>query len=68
MVEVMKARFDDRVITTRAVQLSDGRVLPVGAHGFVIEAFESPEVYEVEFDLAEGQVLATVQPEDFGVA
>jgi hypothetical protein len=24
--------------------------------------------YEVEFDLADGQVLATVRPEDFGVA
>ena len=64
----MKARFDDRVITTREVPLPDGRILPSGAHGFVIEAIESPETYEVEFDLADGQVLATVRPEDFGVA
>jgi len=64
----MKARFDDRVITTRAVPLPDGRVLPAGAHGFVIEAIETPEAYEVEFDLADGQILATVHPEDFGVA
>jgi hypothetical protein len=64
----MKARFDDRVITTRAVPISDGRILPSGTHGFVIEAIESPETYEVEFDLADGQVLATVRPEDFGVA
>ena len=64
----MKARFDDRVITIREVPLPDGGILPSGTHGFVTEAIESPETYEVEFDLADGQVLATVRPEDFGVA
>jgi hypothetical protein len=33
-----------------------------------MEAIESLETYEVEFDLADGQLLATVRPEDFGVA
>jgi hypothetical protein len=67
-VELTKARFDDRVITTREVQLTDGRTMPAGTHGFVIEVTETPEAYDVEFDLADGQVLATVQPEDFGAA
>ena len=64
----MKARFDDRVITIREVPLADGGILPPGTHGFVVEGHESPETYEVEFDLADRQVLATVRPEDFGVA
>jgi len=64
----MKARFDDRVISTREVRLHDGQVMPAGTHGFVIEAAESPEAYEVEFDFGDNQVLATVQPEDVGVA
>jgi hypothetical protein len=64
----LKARFDDRVITVRAVALESGETIPVGTHGFVIEAFESPERYEVEFDLETGQVLATVVPEDVGLA
>jgi hypothetical protein len=64
----MKAQFDDRVITIREVPLPDGGIVPPGTHGFVIEGHQSPETYEVEFDLADGQVLATVRPEDFGVA
>ena len=64
----MKEKFDDRMITVRDVQLLYGGVLPVGTHGFVIEATDSPEVYEVEFELADGPVLVTVAPEDFGVA
>ena len=64
----MKARFDDHVITVREVPLSDGSVLPEGTNGFVIETFESPETYEVEFDLDDGLILAAVQPEDIGVA
>lgn len=64
----MKAKFDDHVITVQPVRLSDGSVLPEGTHGFVIEASDSPEAYEVEFDFGDDQILATVQPEDFGVA
>ncbi len=60
----MKSRFDDHVITMRALALSDGSMLRDGTLGFVIEAFESPEAYEVEFYLGDDQVLATVQPED----
>ena len=58
----MKARFDDRVTTVRAVALESGETIPIGTHGFVIEAIESPERYEVEFDLESGQDLATVVP------
>ena len=47
----VKARFDNHVITVTEVALPDGHVLPVGTHGFVIEAFESPKTYEIEFDL-----------------
>jgi hypothetical protein len=64
----VKARFDDRVITVRTVALESGEIIPVGTHGFVIEATQSPERYEVEFDLETGQVLATVAPDDIGVA
>jgi hypothetical protein len=64
----VKARFDDRVITVRDVALGSGQIIPIGTHGFVIEAFQSPERYEVEFDLETGQILATVGPEDVGVA
>ena len=64
----VKARFDDHVITVKPVTLSDGSMLPEATHGFVIEAFASPEAYEVEFDLGDDQILATVRPEDFGVA
>jgi hypothetical protein len=64
----MKAQFDDRVITIREVPLPDGGILSPGTHGFIIEGHESPETYEVEFDLTDGPVLATVLPEDFGVA
>ena len=67
-VVCMKARFDDHVITTRAVALSDGSQLPEGTHGFVVEAFDSPETYEVEFDLGDDVVLTRVEPEDFGLA
>jgi hypothetical protein len=65
---MMTARFDDRVITIRDVQLPDGGVVPAGTHGFVIEAMDSPEAYEVEFDRDNDQVLVVVHPEDFGVA
>jgi hypothetical protein len=58
----VKARFDDRVITVRDVPLEGGESIPTGTHGFVIEAIESPERYEVEFDLETGPVLATVSP------
>ena len=58
----MKARFDDHVITVREVPLSDGSVLPEGTNGFVIETFESPETYEVEFDLDDDVVLANRIP------
>ncbi len=64
----MKARFDDRVITVRDVALESRETIPAGTHGFVIEAIESPERYEVEFDLEAGQALATVVPEDVGLA
>jgi hypothetical protein len=64
----VKARFDDRVITVRDVALESGETIPTGTHGFVIEAIESPERYEVEFDVESGQVLATVAPEDVGLA
>jgi hypothetical protein len=64
----MKAAFDDRVITVRAVTLESGETIPVGTHGFVIGAVESPETYEVEFDLETGQILTTVTPDDFGLA
>ena len=43
-------------------------MLPEGTHGFVLAAFETPEAYDVEFDLGGNLVLATVQPDDFGVA
>jgi hypothetical protein len=66
--EAVKAHFDDRVITVRAVSLESGQTIPVGTHGFVIEAIESPESYEVEFDLETGQILATVRPNDVGLA
>ena len=64
----VKAEFDDRVTTVRAVSLENGETIPVGTHGFVIEAIESPETYEVEFDLETGQILATVTPDDVGLA
>jgi len=64
----VKARFDDHLITVRAVALPEGRMLPEGTHGFVLAAFETPEAYDVEFDLGGNLVLATVQPDDFGVA
>jgi hypothetical protein len=67
MVRV-KARFDDHVITVKQVLLSDGSLLPEGTHGFVVEAFASPEAYEVEFDLGNDLLLTIVQPEDFRVA
>jgi hypothetical protein len=66
--EAVKAEFDDRVITVRAVSLESGETIPVGTHGFVIEAIESHETYEVEFDLETGQILATVTPDDVGLA
>ena len=64
----VKARFDNHVITLTEVALPDGHVLPVGTHGFVIEAFESPKTYEIEFDLDGELILATVQVDDFQVA
>ena len=64
---LMKARFYDHVITVRVVPLPNGRTLPEGTHGFVIEAFEDPETYEIEFDLDGDPVLVIVQPVDFGV-
>ena len=64
----MKARFDDRVISVRDIALESGETIPAGTHGFVIEAIESPERYEVEFDLETEQVLETVVPEDVGLA
>jgi hypothetical protein len=64
----VKAQFDDRVITLREVSLPDGRKIPVGTHGFVIEAVEATDRYEVEFDLDADQVLATVSAQDFGLA
>lgn len=65
----MKAQFDDHVITTREVRLPDGRTLPAGTHGFVVDVLTEPEGYEVEFDPEEGElVLAQVSPDDFGVA
>ena len=67
-MSVMKAQFDDRVITLREVPLPNGGQIPVGTHGFVVEAIESPEKYEVEIDLDDDQVLVTVSPDDFGVA
>jgi hypothetical protein len=39
---LMKARFNDHVITVRDVPLPNGRTLPEGTHGFVIEAFADP--------------------------
>jgi hypothetical protein len=64
----VKTRFDDRVITVRDIVLERGGTIPTGTHGLVIEALESPDRYEVEFDLESGQVLATVVPEDIGPA
>jgi len=64
----MKAKFDDRIILVREILLANGEKVPVGTHGFVIEAVEAPETYEVEFDVDTTQVLATVSPDDFGLA
>jgi hypothetical protein len=71
----MKAQFDDRVITIREVTLSDGKTIPAGTHGFVIEAFEVPcESYEVEFYVEDDSIpgddliLGTVGAADFEVA
>ncbi len=61
----VKAQFDDRVMLVREVGLPNGRRIPVGTHGFVIEAVETPEHYEVKFDLDAGQVLVSVSPDDF---
>jgi hypothetical protein len=65
--EPMKARFNDHVITVRDVPLPNGRTLPEGTHGFVIEAFEDSETYEIQFDLDGDPVLVIVLPVDFGV-
>jgi hypothetical protein len=62
----VKAEFDDRIITVRAVSLESGETIPVDTHGFVIKAVESPD--EVEFDFETGQILATVTPDDVGLA
>ncbi len=64
---LMKARFNGHLITVRDVPLPNSRTLPEGTHGFVIEAFEDPETYEIEFDLDGDPVLVIVQPVDFGV-
>jgi hypothetical protein len=66
--EAAKAEFDDRVMTIRAVSLKSGETIPAGTHCFVIEAIESPATYEVEFDLETRQILATVTPDDVGMA
>jgi hypothetical protein len=66
--DCVKARFDDHVITVTEITLPDGHVLPEGTHGFVIEAFQSPETYEIEFDHEGELILATVQGDAFGVA
>ncbi len=65
---MVKAKFNDRVITVREVSLATGKTIPVGTHGFVIEAIDAPERYEVEFDLDNDQVLTTVSPDDVGLA
>ena len=66
---MVKAAFDDRIITVRAVSLESRETIPAGTHGFVIEAFQSPESYEVEFDLETGEmILATVMSDDVGLA
>ena len=65
---MMKARVNDRAITVREVSLPTGVMIPVGTHGFVIEAVQAPERYEVQFDLDADQALATVSPDDFGLA
>jgi hypothetical protein len=61
----VKAQFDDRVILVREVGLPNGGKIPVGTHGFVIEAIGRPEQYEVEFDLDDRPVLVSVSPEEF---
>jgi hypothetical protein len=70
IVVIVKAKFDDHVITVRSVTAPDGTVLPPGTHGSVIEAFSAThEHYEVEFDRDDGdQILMVVGPDDFGVA
>jgi hypothetical protein len=50
-VRVVKAGFDDHVITIRRLELPEGGEVAEGIHGFVIEAFETPdEHYDVELE------------------
>ena len=68
-VGVVKAGFDDHVITIRRLESPEGAEVAEGIHGFVIEAFESPdEHYDVELDLDGELVLCVLRPDDFGVA
>jgi hypothetical protein len=72
----LKARHDDHVITVRPVTTQWGDILPVGTHGFVIEAIAGPpEQYEVEFYVprqppafGDDLELVTVLPADFNTA
>jgi hypothetical protein len=61
----VKAGFDDHVFLVTEVLLPHGQVPPKSTHGFVIETFESPEKYEIEFDVDGDLILATVQLDDF---
>jgi hypothetical protein len=66
---VVKARFDDHVITSRRLELPEVGEVAEGTHGFVIEAFETPdEHYEVELDLDGELVLCVLRSDDFAVA
>jgi hypothetical protein len=73
MVEGMKARFDDHVVTRRPVQ-TDGGPAPAGTHGFVLKVLLDPEErYVVELWLpnppdSDSDELAVLVTDDFDEA
>jgi hypothetical protein len=74
-MKVVKAAFNDHIITTRSVFTDGGDKAPVGTHGFILRVLNEPdERYVAELHLDEDYIqanetaLAVLLPTDFELA